>query len=434
VRTTLKVLTVLLVSSFSGLAFTRLPNGVLQSNGSPSDTQAAIDAARPGSTVQIPNGSYSWTSGVTISGKGIRLLGQSVNGVTIRNDSAVEAIVLISESKDRSIEVAGLRFVSGSPSGPAGSCHHVRVVHSPGGKPVLLHDCYFETNYVTVLFGLGWLANEGVIWRCQFFSNYNLAGGIQFKSANSGSWQTPSTMGMADTNGTSDTYVEDCTFTGIYISAVDFDDSSRTVLRHCTLDNSMIYSHGQDTSPEGARHWEVYDNTCIYTPSGSPPGFPKVTYPLNLQAWFGIRGGTGIVADNVFPTISNKNAIQLNVFSINRHSNAIPCQTRYPAARQMGQTWVGAGGYAYANAPVDGKGYSTDPVYIWGNKGTATENPNFVGLNQYAPDECGNGQRISDYVQPGRDYILGKSKPGYTKFTYPHPLRVVADDHYNFHK
>ena len=434
VRSIAHVLFLLWLSCFSALAYTRLGNGVLQSNGSPGDTQAAVNAAASGSTVQIPNGTYSWTSGVVISGKGIRLIGQSVDGVTLRNDSAVEAILLVSEARDRSVEIAGLRFVSGTPSGPAGSCHHLRVVHSPGGKPVLVHDCYFETNYVSVLFGLGWLTNGGVIWRCQFFSNYALAGGIQFKSANSGTWQTPSTFGTADVNGTANTYVEDCTFTGIYISGVDMDDNSRTVLRHCTLNNSSIYCHGQDTSPEGVRHWEVYDNTCIYTPSGTPPGFPKVAYPLNLQSWFSVRGGTGIIADNVFPTIPNKNAIQMNVFSINRHSNSIPCQTSYPAARQVGQTWVGAGGYAYANAPVDGKGYFRDPVYIWGNKGSATESPNFVGLNQYAPDECGNGQLISDYVQAGRDYILGKSKSGYTKFTYPHPLRVVADDHYNFHK
>jgi hypothetical protein len=309
--------------------------------------------------------------------------------------------------------------------------NHVRVTHSPEGKPVLVHDCYFETNYIAAIFGLDWGTNGGVIWRCKFFSNYNLDGGIQFKSQSSETWRTPSTMGMADVNGTANTYIEDCTFMGIFIGSVDFDDNSRTVLRHCTLDNSMIYCHGQDTSPDGARHWEVYDNKFIYTASGSPPGFPKVTYPLNMQAWFGIRGGTGVIADNDFPTIAGKSAIQLNVYSINRRSLTIPCQTRYPAARQLGQTWIGAGGYSYANAPIDGVGYSTDPVYIWGNHGTATESPTFVGLNQYLPDECGNGQRLVDYVKAGRDYILGKPKPGYAKFPYPHPLRVAAEARWN---
>lgn len=71
-------------------------------------------------------------------------------------------------------------------------------------------------------------------------------------------------------------------------------------------------------------------------------------------------------------------------------------------------------------------GYSTDPVYIWGNTGTPTTSPMFVGLNQYSPDECGNGQLISNYVHAGRDYAVGKAKPGYAKYAYPHPLRTAV--------
>ncbi|MBV8101678.1 MAG: hypothetical protein JOZ31_21255 [Verrucomicrobia bacterium] len=427
-KSVLLLLVLSLVGGGPALGFTKLADGTLQSNGSEFDTQAAINAARPGSTVQIPNGNYSWTLGVVILGKPIRLKAESVDGVTITNRSTADALISVFEARNGNVDVGGFRFLPGFSSGPPGMRNDIRVTHSPGGKPVLVHDCYFETNYVSAIFGLGWGTNGGVIWRCKFFSNYNLDGGIQFKSTSSETWRTPSTIGMADVNGTANTYIEDCTFIGIFIGAVDFDDNSRTVLRHCTLEDSMVYCHGQDTSPDGARHWEVYDNKFIYTASGSPPGFPNVSYPLNLQAWLSIRGGTGIIADNVFQNISTKNqAIQMNVFSINRRSLTIPCQTRYPAARQVGQTWIGAGGYSYTNAPIDGGGYSTDPVYIWGNSGTATDSPAFVGLNQYLPDECGNGQRISDYVKAGRDYILGKPKPGYAKFTYPHPLRVTAE-------
>jgi hypothetical protein len=410
-------------------AYTNLGKGVYQSDGTVRDTQAAINAAPTGSTVQIPNGSYTWTAAVTIPGKAIRLTAQSPGGATITNNSSVDGIILVTEAKTQSIEVSALRIVSGSPTGIQGTHHHLRVFHSPGGKPVLLHDCYFETNGGALVYGVEWLTNSGVIWNCQFASSYNFAGGIQFKTGNNASWTTPSTMGMADKNGTANAYVEDCTFTGMYLGCVDFDDDSRVVIRHCTMDNSAIYCHGQDTSADGARHWEVYDNTFIYTASGSPPGFPKVTFPLNLQDWLTIRGGTGIIADNVFPNILYKNcAIQMNVYSINRSSHSIPCQTQYPAARQVGQTWIGAGGYSYPRAPTDGTGYSTDPIYIWGNTGTATLSPTFVGLNQYSPDECGNGQLIADYVRAGRDYIVGTPKPGYAKYSYPHPLRNSLSD------
>ncbi len=419
------------LSCVTARAFTNLGNNIYQSNGTASDTQAAINAAHPGSTVRIPNGTYSWTSAVTIPGKAIHLTGQSAEGATVKNDSSLEAILLVNEAKNGSIELNALRFVSGTASGPSGSAHHIKVFHSTDGKPVLVHDCYFETNGGAVVYSIEWLTNGGVIWNCKFSSNYNFAGGIQFKYTNSGTWKTPSTMGTADTSGTANTYVEDCTFTGMFLGCIDFDDNSRTVVRHCKFDNSAIYSHGQDTSPDGARHWEVYNNTFIYNASGSPSGFPKITFPLNLQDWFTIRGGTGIIADNQFDNILYKNiAVQFNVYSINRASNSIPCQTSYPAPRQVGQTWIGSKGYSYANAPVDGGGYATDPVYIWGNTGSATQSPIFVGLNQYLPDECGNGQRIENYVKAGRDYILGAQKPGYARYTYPHPLRsTVARAH-----
>ncbi len=413
----------------SGGAFIVLPGKIWQSNGTAADTQSAINAAKPGGTVQIKNGSYVWNSGIAISGKPIRLLAQSRGGVTLVNSSPLNGIIVVTEDPRSSIEISGLRVISGTPAGANGSNHHLRVLHTQKGRPVLLHDCYFETNGGPISYSVEWFTNGGVIWNCQFASNYNFAGGIQFKNGNSASWVTPSTMGTADTTGTANTYVEDCTFTGMYLGCMDFDDNSRTVVRHCTMDNSAIYSHGQDTSPDGTRHWEVYDNTFLYSSSGSPSGFPKITFPLNLQAWFVIRGGTGIIADNVFPNILYKNvAIQMNVYSINRASHSIPCQTRYPAARQVGQSWIGNGGYGYANAPVDGGGYFTDPVYIWGNSGSATQNVTFVALNQYAPDECGHGLLISDFVRAGRDYILGTPKSHYTKFPYPHSLRKTVQD------
>ena len=46
----------------SSPAFTKLGNNAYQSNGSQSDTQAAIDASKVLGTAMILNGSYSWYS------------------------------------------------------------------------------------------------------------------------------------------------------------------------------------------------------------------------------------------------------------------------------------------------------------------------------------------------------------------------------------
>jgi MYXO-CTERM domain-containing protein len=102
----------------------------------------------------------------------------------------------------------------------------------------------------------------------------------------------------------------------------------------------------------------------------------------------------------------NKTEIVLTVFALQRSCGQYPgtCCTTYPCEQQVGQ------GY-------DGSGYVADPIYVWNNVGTAE-----VGCTDYSPDECGNGLDCSDYVQEGRDYVTD-AKPGYAKFTYPHPLR-----------
>jgi hypothetical protein len=38
------------------------------------------------------------------------------------------------------------------------------------------------------------------------------------------------------------------------------------------------------------------------------------------------------------------------------------------------------------------------------------------------PGDC-NGQGVEHYIQLNRDYFLDTSRPGYTAFTYPHPLQ-----------
>jgi hypothetical protein len=110
-----------------------------------------------------------------------------------------------------------------------------------------------------------------------------------------------------------------------------------------------------------------------------------------LNYWFYVRGGTGVITGNIIPDIksqywSDKAEISMTVQNISRIPNHIPCQTAYPAARQVGQTWVGTGGYRFPtrgtcmdSAGLDGMHYRTDPIYIWGNTGSAIGKSNFVG-------------------------------------------------------
>jgi hypothetical protein len=286
--------------------------------------------------------------------------------------------------------------------------------------PALLHDCNFTSNG-GLLDMVRFETSGGVIWNWTFYDNDQNEEAITFKDPAGGSsgvspnWTTNDTMGMADTNGTANTYVEDCTFNEMPLQALDLDDNSRVVIRYCTFNNSGIASHGLETSPYGTRQWEIYNNNFIFSTSGtSMAGNP---FPLNLNWWFFCRGGTGVIFNNVMPDISsqwwgNKPSILFTVFNIRRMSGYVPCQTTWPAIHQVGQ--------GYNDSLV------LDPVYIWGNTdGTSYNNP---GITEWAFRDCGNDLVSESFIQEGRDYYVNTPKPGYTPYIYPHPLRSTVGD------
>ncbi len=407
------LLTLLLLNRAQATTFT--------TNGSPSDVQAKINSAVPGDTVTIPAGNFTWNQTVTVS-SAIHLLGRGSPTITcgVANTGTID----VTFPKSGVIEISGINFVEGN-----FKVNYHALLEAYGrstGQPanrgtVLLHDCNFtvsQTGEDCVL----WSTNGGVIYNCTFFSRYNDNAGVYCKNALRSTqvgdpWQSPSTLGTADTTGLANTYIEDCSFNGLFLQAVNIDDNARVVIRHCAFNDSAIGSHGQETSPWGLRHFEVYADTFVFHTNGAP-------YPLNLNYWFEIRGGTGVVFNNTMPDISSmqwgvKASILMYDLNIQRGANNISCQTHYPSARQVGQTWIDGGGYSYPGAAIDGTGYSTDPLYIWGNVGgSRAQSP---ALANYQ-DNCGKGQIVNDYIKSGRDYVLA-AKTGYAPYAYPHPLR-----------
>jgi hypothetical protein len=400
--------------------------------GNQTDVQHAIDAAPEGSNLTIPSGTFEW-SGQLVINKSITLSGHDT---TIKNTNGGSPMIVATSGKSGNITISGLHIVQVADNGQ-GRGFMIRAYRdASSAHTVIIHDCTFDEHGV-YNYSVECGSNGILIYNCSFVGSGNTGlGGISFVYGINDYtlYNQPSTLGTKDSDGLHNTYVEDCNFSNAtYMS--NFDANSRTVVRHCVFSEAGMGSHGQETSPNGVASWEIYNNEFRCTQDN----------PANLNYWYQIRGGTGVITDNHFDEIPwGKTQLQLNVFSITRGANdghgGTFCPVEYPAPRQtgwawkdnganwgkvMGQSQVLEGGHSPGYFLPNGKGAISDPVYIWNNSGPGTQVGSYVVAATYSPDNCGNGQNISTYLVKGRDYFVDAgAKPGYQKYQYPHPLRT----------
>jgi hypothetical protein len=491
-----------------------------------SDVQAAINTATEGQTVAIPAGTCTWTAGVTITGKGIsvvgagagRIIAYSPTSLTIGNGSKTLSVtstlvsgtlnitsgeaLKISETGNRQNYMTGTvsSYSSGTLTmnitGTGGSCGNSSSGQSPsnckrwlistqplttlvnnsgaamfsvtedssyhtnlsgfkiaegtgtgdgvdflagGGQAIVLHDCWIEQGSGD---SVHTNVNRGLIYDCSFDSTpFSMAPlGIHLQPYDLTAWTTPSYFGMKDTTGENNFYVEDSDFHA-YLNAVDNDEGARSVFRYSTFNNAGFGTHGADTSPLGQRYFEYYNNVGVY--NGYNDG---TTFPMNW--WFFVRGGTYVIFNNTLPPLvstdyGTKLSVDMIVMNLQRNAGPNPCWgagtsggADYYAPRQVGMGYVtgtGHDGLGSSTYSATSFGYpsplyagDSEPAYIWGNSQQPLSN---VGTTDYGTgnsDSCtGTTDTSAHYIVSGRDYINSTTaKPGYTPYTYPHPLRT----------
>lgn len=338
------------------------------------------------------------------------------------NFTSTSAVNVISATSDatHSTTIEGI-FFGRTVASAAATATMVNV--SGSGKPVIVKDCYFERtngNYSTFYSS----QNKGLVFNCSFTSHPFSQAGVAIHHVCDGitdSWDTPHTMGNADTTGESNLYIEDCVFAG-WLNATDFDGNARAVMRYSTFDNSAIGTHGADTSFWGVRHWEAYGNEFIHD------GFSN-GQTLPMTWFFYVRGGTFVIHNNIIDAWSGSDysasEINMTVMNLRRNAAGHGCWgaddpgNQYPAPRQVGM------GNITGAAASDAFTYlgDSDPAYYWDNTEGGTIN---FGISNYSPNECTNADSAVDYIVENRDYFVGTARPGYTPYTYPHPLRGEA--------
>lgn len=422
----------------------------------------------------------------------------STNGVTeIIHNAGATALFSIVPTSIGATKITGLDFSTSTGNG--GKMIDIAYNATPAG--VLLYNLKFNNLHGLRMINLGTVG--GVVgWNLYMNTGFNYATapnnnvpgyGIAFKTSSSNSWTTASTMGTADTTGLNNSYFEQCYFAGLTGETFDFDDNARGVVRYSVFDNSAGVSHGADTSSFGNRHFEIYGNKFIFNDLS--------TDTANINQWFFIRGGTGVITNNVMPDINstmwgNKSEITVILEQLGRQAGpnggwgVINTSGRsggwdYPAPRQPGMgyvtgtatlpAWVSGGPYPGPGATWSGNlvtfggstykstvantstsnpsvntgqwtntGYASgrdsvtyigdsEPIWIW-DIGTAAT----LGKTDYGPNNTNSVSTTAvpitcdttaNYFQISRDYFFDNTgspssgaKPGYTPYTYPHPL------------
>lgn len=514
----------------------------------PTSVQNAINSAAEGDTVYIPAGTCSWTTGVTVQGKGINIVGAGTSRIiAVFNTSAplplatgtvnatltgadpgyptptisVGQTLQLLETGDENNTMSGtvtawnpsslaltLNVTSttgacGTPSGYSSNCKRwmvatvpastttiqnnnpgtsgplfsitedtsfhtslsnfqviggtyndnvVNVWYASGGQAVLIHDCRISETGTNqgppsgnaTIFNMN--DNKGVIWNCSFESspfNVSTLGAISVQDDlnNTKSWTKPSLMGSLDTTGQYKVYIEDNDFHAMQ-STTSTDNNGIFASRYNLYDNSGVATHGADSSPYGQRYFEFYNNTGVFE------GYSDGT-TFNMNNWFYLRGGTALIANNNLPALSsqdysNKPDLNMTVMNLQRDAGPDACWgagvspasgQHYHAPRQVGYGYVtGTGTASYTssspnpalsvNGANDSETYvgDSEPIYIWGNSRSPLDDT----TSDFGGSACANPDTSDNYIQAGRDYIDGTPKPGWSPYTWPHPLRSNA--------
>lgn len=418
--------------SLVGSATTQASAGgtVTAASASQADVAAAIAAAPVGGTVNVPAGSGTWNTlqiskGVSIVGAGI-----GVTNITLGTGNG------ITKQAAAITRLRGFTFNRST----GGNNVYGFIIDGPWttAEPVIIEECRFNVS-ASGLFNPQ-IAGGLIIAKCSFYGLWDDSFLKLKKPVDSESWFANDTMGNRDTNGKLNIYFEDCYYYGGTNQGIDADDAARVVCRGCRFDYGSFNSHGLDTSAVGVRHFEVYNNEF------RNPGWTGSTAMTDIsnQNWaIWIRGGTGVIYNNAIDNIANsqwgtgKEEAKFDIRAQQDNSGASyghftdgrakysAGQGTYPRQRQLGQNWsntltnsVGLNG---------GVGdYFTDPIYVWGNTGAGTSGGSFLSWAN-----GGSWGSQTGYFVAGRDYVFGNTaKPGYTAYTYPHPLRVTTGKAY----
>lgn len=332
------------------------------------DVASAIASASDRDIVRLPSdGSATWTSGVTVD-KAIKL---DLNGCTItRNFTGSSPVIEVEPPTGLTLltRITGGIFLGGD-SGTGFEARYIRITMPTDGQ-ARLDNCNFSDSGGFT--HVHWYHTGNFVGLHDNCVHRDSSANEMIHNRGYGSGVTTG-WGYTVSPGSSDAvYVEDSEFywdSGSASSAhaaMQNYYGSRTVIRHNHIENSLLDQHGTAGSV-GGRWWEVYNN--------------EYELLVNSPRFIQMRAGSGVIFSNTITnTGGGANANNIDLYEEDSGG--------YPETYQVGR----------------GKDQALDPTYIWDS----------------AVWDVGG----DTLVQEDRDFYVGTQRPGYTAYTYPHPLQA----------
>lgn len=428
---TMKKLFSLIVALLVLLPFQAWASTYTAASCSQSDVQKAINQASNGDTVNVPSGSSTWTSSVNVS-TGITISGGGSYSVDANHNDTGTWPVVINLSNNCAFKVSStsgtvVRITGFSFTGTAGIQVEGAIEYGPGAIwitttdtiPWRVDNCKFNVLYAAVAAD----GHEGLIdqiWSTDPATpNCYLHGQITVQDLRNDGLGYTAFTGPTNFGGSNFVFVEDSTFIKpdtCNAGANQFLEGfagARVVWRYNYMRNGYIEDHGSESIDpyRGGYAYEVYNN---------------IFYSALGQFWAGIlmRGGVWMVHHN---TVTNYNWW---IEHYNKRTDSGYTSPNFGHCASS-HTWDGTStnpdGYPCLDqvgaGPTTGStlGTLSRPV-IFGNRYWS----NTMNNVDYPIMGAGGSFTANGYVVSGRDYYnstdASAALPGYTPYTYPHPL------------
>jgi hypothetical protein len=382
---------------------------------SKTDVQTAVTNTSAGGTVTVPAGECSWSSGYVSIGKILTISGAgSDNSGTVLTTTGNSGFQVTTGIDN--VRISGIRWIASTSGEPIvmGNSNN----SSTGNHGWRIFNSYFS-GYGVPIRTMGLCT--GLIDSNTFYGFTNGGDGINIQGNNAGVWGSGQTTGLGTNNFV---FIDNNLFDTANTrpnQVVSSFQGGRMVVRYNTFQESGtgswggvidVHGNGHGSDVRAGRAWEFYNNT-----------FKKIND--NWTRAIHIRGGTGVVYGNSYETTGRawdvytefqyyRASLACSGGVINDppgHCDPASATTYgkegYPCSDQQGR-----GEYVSGTYNVD-LVQASEPIYLWGNVlgGTAKNTPLITSCTYNATA-----------IQADRDYYAGSTAPGYTAYTYPHPL------------